>query len=126
MTPSLFAPPQAERRSLVGRVLRVLAFDDAEIVESFFAATALMIGTLLLWPGSYFRGRHVFDGLASLASEEVWGGVLVLYGIAGVFGLVKRLASIRNAVALAGVSLYALLAWKFLLGGSTPFSESSI
>lgn len=83
----------------------------AEVLSAF----ALVLWGFWLWNPVWetFASSKSFDGMASIASEEMWGGVMLLLGIFQTIAFVREHARMRVAACTGGVFIWATITTMF-------------
>lgn len=97
------------------RSLLILRQSDPEPVELLLAMILLVFGLALLLPQPLFTNGLVYHAMSTLASEEVWGVVLVALGVNGILSVLSGKRRYRRFTLLCKFAMFILLATLFVL-----------
>lgn len=102
----------------IRRSLRGLPTYDPTTFLIAFVAWSLFNGFALLSPGNTFQIGPVYSALARLPiTEDMWGAILVLDGLAVLATIPYRHLPTRGFVAIVSGTLWAFFGTKLIAGG---------
>lgn len=99
------------------RVMGILLYDDADLVEFALALLAIAYGAWLLLPMDVFEmDTPVYAQMAKLAPEYVWGNLFLALGVIQMAAWLLGRHLARRILSLVGFFFWILLAFMFLFG----------
>lgn len=95
----------------VSRVFDRLLGPRAELQELTYILYALIWGFILFFAPDALETSVIYIHMAKMANQYMWGGLLFLYGLLGLWGYALSDQKIRRLSAMMGVLLWTLVSY---------------
>lgn len=93
------------------RVFHRLLSPNAELQELTYLTYAFVWGLILFFFPRSLESSLVYSKMSALAHENMWGGLLFLYGLLGYWAYWIDDHRVRRVVSMCGVMLWTLISY---------------